>query len=143
MTESCLACDVIGGRLSPVGGIVLATEDFAVHGIAAPSPIPGWMVLTSVRHVRNLDGLPDTALAALGPLLARVIRAQKSALAAEHVYVFAIGDAVKHLHVHLVPRFAETPQALRGRGAFEAKPAQMLADSVLAEAVKKLRSALG
>lgn len=122
---------------------MLETPAFVVHGIAAPSPLPGWMVVTSRRHVCALEELPEDALHALGPLLARVMSVQKSALGAEHVYLLALGDVLPHLHLHLIPRDASTPASLRGRAAFDASPSQMLAAVALEAAAARLRSALG
>jgi diadenosine tetraphosphate (Ap4A) HIT family hydrolase len=45
------------------------------------------------------------------------------------VYAFSIGDAVRHFHLHLVPRYADTPERLRGRRCFEGRPEDMLPES--------------
>jgi histidine triad (HIT) family protein len=41
---------------------------------------------------------------------ARASRALREAAGADHVYAAVIGDAVPHLHVHLLPRFPGTPR---------------------------------
>jgi diadenosine tetraphosphate (Ap4A) HIT family hydrolase len=112
-----------------------------LHASADPSPLRGWVVLTSERHARAWPDLDPPALAALGPLVARVMAAQRSVLGAEHAYAFSIGDAVRHFHLHLVPRFADTPERLRGRRCFEGRPEDRLAEgdvAAAAEAVGKL-----
>lgn len=116
------------------GGLLLREGGFVLHAVAAPSPARGWLVLTSERHTRALYSLSDEEAAALGALCARVMRAQLQALGAEHVYQFAIGDQVHHCHVHLVPRYADTPARLRGAKCFEAGPADALGDEELARA---------
>jgi histidine triad (HIT) family protein len=40
----------------------------------------------------------------------RASRAPREVAGAEHVYAAVIGDAVPHLHVHLLPRFPGTPR---------------------------------
>jgi diadenosine tetraphosphate (Ap4A) HIT family hydrolase len=134
---------VVRGERKPPGGLVLETERFLVHGLLAPSPIRGWLVLAPRRHARWWWELTDEEAAELGPLARRVFLAQRSALGAEHGYAFAIGDVLHHMHLHLIPRYADTPQILRGRGAFEGKPEQMLADDVLARAADEIARALG
>ncbi len=114
-----------------------------LHAIADPSPIPGWLVLTSERHARAWYDLDDAELAALGPLAARVMAAQRAALGAEHVYAFAIGDVLHHFHLHLVPRYADTPERLRGRRCFEATAADFLPDDEVAAAAAAVARALG
>src|SRR5512138_824543 len=104
LNHPCLACRIVAGDVRPAGGIVWRGDGLTVHALAEPCPIAGWLVLTSDRHARALYDL------------------EPGALGAEHVYALAIGDALHHFHVHLVPRFADTPLRLRGTGCFEARP---------------------
>lgn len=113
-----------------------------LHAPLDPCPLPGWLVLTSERHARALYDLSDDEAAELGRIAARAMRAQREALGAEHVYAFAIGDVLRHLHVHLVPRFADTPARLRGRGCFDARPDDALPAWRVIAAVESVRRAL-
>ncbi len=124
--RACRACQIVAGEVGPVGGILWRGDGLTVHALADPSPIPGWLVLTSDRHARALYDLDASEAAALGPAAVRVARAQRAALGAEHVYAFAIGDALHHFHLHLVPRFADTPARLRGIRCFDARPEDAL-----------------
>lgn len=141
-SESCIACEVVSGVRRTPGGILLREGGLALHAVADATPLRGWVVLTSERHVRAWPDLDAAALAALGPLAARVMAAQRGALGAEHVYAFSIGDAVRHFHLHLVPRYADTPERLRGRRCFEGGPEDMLAEAEVAAAVERLAGAL-
>jgi diadenosine tetraphosphate (Ap4A) HIT family hydrolase len=140
--DACLACDLVAGTRSPPGGILLREGGLALHALADASPIRGWLVLTSERHARAWYDLDAEALASLGPLAARVMAAQRRALGAEHVYAFAIGDVLRHFHLHLVPRFADTPERLRGRRCFEGRPEDALADDEVARAARAVAAAL-
>jgi diadenosine tetraphosphate (Ap4A) HIT family hydrolase len=144
MTEpgSCLACDLVRGDRPLPGGFLLREVGFALHVLAGPTPIRGWLVLTSERHVRAWYDLAAPELAALGPLAARVMAAQRSALGAEHVYAFAIGDLLQHFHLHLVPRFADTPERLRGRGCFDGAPGDALAEAAVIQAAQAVAGRL-
>lgn len=140
----CMACELLAGtRAPPPGGVLLRARGFALHALAGPSPLHGWLVLTSERHARAWYDLTADEAAALGPLAARVMRAQREALGAEHVYALAIGDVLRHFHLHLVPRFAATPDRLRGRGAFDARPGDALPEAALAAAARAVAAALG
>jgi diadenosine tetraphosphate (Ap4A) HIT family hydrolase len=144
MTERpCTACDLLAGRRSVPGGLVWRGGGLALHALDGPCPIPGWLVLTAERHCRALHDLDAEAAAHLGPIAQRVAAAQRELLGAEHVYAFAIGDVLHHFHLHLVPRYAATPQRLRGRGAFDATPADAVAAEELAAAARLVGEALG
>jgi diadenosine tetraphosphate (Ap4A) HIT family hydrolase len=140
--EFCLGCDIVAGARPVAGGLLLRAGGFALHALADPSPLRGWLVLTSERHARALYELDDVEAEALGPLAARVMRAQRSALGAEHVYAFAIGDVLRHFHLHLVPRYADTPERLRGRRCFEGTISDMLPEAELAAAARRVAAAL-
>jgi diadenosine tetraphosphate (Ap4A) HIT family hydrolase len=140
--DPCLACAIVAGEARTAGGLVRREDGFTIHALAGPSPLAGWLVVTSDRHARALYDLDDREAAALGRVAARVMRAQRAALGAEHVYAFAIGDALHHAHLHLVPRYADTPARLRGRGCFDASAGEMLEDGALAKAVARVRAAL-
>jgi diadenosine tetraphosphate (Ap4A) HIT family hydrolase len=130
-SPGCIGCDVRDGRVRPPGGIVHRDRHFVVYGRPESSPVRGYVIASSVRHVRGLYDLDEAEAAALGPLLVRIQRAQKAALAADHAYAFVLGDVVPHFHAHVVPRFADSPPNLRGGRIFQvtaadARPAEEL-----------------
>lgn len=139
----CSACDLVGGVRQVPGGVVRREGGFVLHALDGGSPLPGWLVLTAERHARALYDLDPVATAALGPLVQRVMQAQRAVLGAEHVYLFAIGDVLHHAHVHLVPRYASTPDRLRGRGAFEARPEDLRPAEELAAAARLVGEEMG
>jgi diadenosine tetraphosphate (Ap4A) HIT family hydrolase len=140
--ESCIACRIVDGSRSLPGGILLREGGFVLHAVADATPLRGWLVLTSERHARGWYDLDEAELAALGPLAARVMAAQRTALRAEHVYAFAIGDVVKHFHLHLVPRCPDTPERLHGRRCFEGRPDEMLSEAEVERAARAVAAAL-
>ncbi len=141
-SQSCIACEIASGARRTPGGLLLRDGGFVLHALADPSPLRGWLVLTSERHARAWADLDAAALATLGPLAARVMTAQRTVLGAEHVYAFSIGDLVRHFHLHLVPRYADTPERLRGRRCFEATPEDMLEDGDVETAARAIGDAL-
>jgi diadenosine tetraphosphate (Ap4A) HIT family hydrolase len=138
----CSGCGVAAGDIATPGGVLLREGGLVLHAVAGPSPLRGWLVLTSAAHARAWYDLEPEPLAALGPLAGRVMNAQRRALGAEHVYAFAIGDVLRHFHLHLVPRHADTPERLRGRGAFDARAEEMLPERELADAAEAVARAL-
>jgi diadenosine tetraphosphate (Ap4A) HIT family hydrolase len=140
--RSCLACEIVSGARALPGGILLREGGLVLHVLADPAPLRGWLVLTSERHARAWYDLDARALGVLGPLAARVMAAQRSALGAEHVYAFAIGDVLRHFHLHLVPRYEDTPERLRGRRCFEARPEDSLPEAEVVRAARAVADAL-
>ncbi len=140
--DACLACRIVEGDVVPPGGVVLRTHGFVVHGFAERSPLPGWLVVTAARHTRAVYELNEVEAEVLGPLTVRVMKAQRAALGAEHVYAFAIGDLLHHTHLHLVPRFSDTPARLRGRGCFDFGPADAVPEEKIEAAAQAVRAFL-
>lgn len=66
----------------------------------------GHLIVEPRRHVQGLADLTADEAAALGQWAARGARA----LQAEHVYSSVVGHRIDHLHLHLIPRYAGTPQ---------------------------------
>ena len=138
----CLGCAIVSGATRPVGGVIIRAQGLVLHGVAAPSPVRGWVVISSERHVRGLYDVDEATARELGALAARVMRAQREVLGAEHAYAFAIGDVLRHFHLHLVPRFADTPPRLWGRAVFDATTADHLPAGELEAAAQALATAL-
>lgn len=71
-----------------------------------PSPLVGWLRLDAVDHVGGVADLSDDDAARFGVLHARIAACMKQALGVDRVYSIAFGESARHLHMHLVPRFA-------------------------------------
>ncbi|AKQ69594.1 hypothetical protein A176_006506 [Myxococcus hansupus] len=142
VNDPCLGCAIVRGSTRPVGGVIARAPGLVLHGVAGPSPVPGWVVISSERHVRGWYDLDPDAASELGCFTARVMRAQREVLGAEHAYAFAIGDVLRHFHLHLVPRYPRTPQRLWGRAVFDAPADDHLPAGDLEAAAQALAAAL-
>ena len=69
----------------------------------------GYLFAEPRRHVTGMGELRDEEAAALGVLVNNLAARLREIAGAEHVYTFVLGDAVPHLHVHIVPRYPGTP----------------------------------
>jgi diadenosine tetraphosphate (Ap4A) HIT family hydrolase len=105
----CLACDVVAGRVVPPGGVILDDGLWIVDHSTSPVLLPGFLIVKPKRHVESIADLTADEAAALGPLLRRVLAAVNGALGAERVYVTSFGEAVRHVHWYIVPRYAGMP----------------------------------
>lgn len=133
---TCPACALDPSR------ILLRRDGFILHVVNQPTPVKGWLVLTSERHARAWYDLTAAESAALGPLARQVMQAQLSELKAEHIYALALGDILQHFHLHLVPRFEGTPPHHRGRAAFDAPKADAIAEAEVEAAARAVQRAL-
>jgi histidine triad (HIT) family protein len=53
--------------------------------------------------------MTEEEAASFGKIMQKVSQALKECEGAEHIYAFIAGDAVPHLHMHIVPRYPGTP----------------------------------
>ncbi|MCS5691526.1 diadenosine tetraphosphate hydrolase [Cyanobium sp. FGCU-6] len=69
-----------------------------------PAPLPGWLVLDSLRHVGGAIDFDATECADLGPMLQRSSALVRDLTGCERVYAIAFGEGARHFHLHLIPR---------------------------------------
>ena len=74
----------------------------------------GYLMAETRRHTAELSDLTDTEAQALGLLVARLSRALKACVGAEHIYSFVLGHHIPHLHIHVVARYPGAPREYWG-----------------------------
>jgi diadenosine tetraphosphate (Ap4A) HIT family hydrolase len=104
----CLGCDVVAGRVAAPGGIIWDDALWQVDH-AVPLLLRGWLIVKPKRHVESIAELDPDEAAALGPLLRDTAAAVTAALQPERVYVLSLGESVRHVHWHVLPRYADMP----------------------------------
>jgi diadenosine tetraphosphate (Ap4A) HIT family hydrolase len=117
-TNDCLICRKHSGAFQVSGGAIYQDDlVFASHahlGESHDSVYLGWLVVEPRRHIPGIAELNDDEAERIGLLVARLSRALKTTQGSEHIYLFVMGHAVPHLHVHLLPRYPDTPRAYWG-----------------------------
>jgi len=114
----CLVCKKHRGEVKVPGGAIY--EDDLLYASHALIPegeqetFLGALLVEPKRHAAALEDLTDEEAQAVGLLLARLSRALKAAVGAEHVYLFRFGHHVDHLHLWLLPRYPGTPREYWG-----------------------------
>ena len=111
----CFVCRKHRGHRGVVPGGAVGEDELVLvsHVVPGASGRPvylGHLLVEPWRHAPGLEDLTDDEARAVGWWCARASRALREAAGAEHVYAAVIGDAVPHLHVHLLPRFPGTPR---------------------------------
>ena len=140
---SCLACDVVEGRIRPPGGIIYEDERWLVDHSISPVALKGWLIVKPKRHVEDFGALSAEESAAFGPIARSAAAALHEALGAERVYVCSLGEEWRHVHVHIVPRYrGMEPQSWKLLGEMWSGSSKWsCSDEEAAEAVEAIRLA--
>jgi diadenosine tetraphosphate (Ap4A) HIT family hydrolase len=141
--EGCPLCaEVKGTETQQGGGYRVATLRMGVLRLAANQYAPGYSVFLCKRHVREPYELPPAEYTLYFDDLMRVGRALEQVYRPAKMNFQILGNAVPHLHCHLVPRYYG--DAAPGRPLDpnrELRPLESPA-AYLAQA-EKIRNALG
>ncbi len=126
-------------------GVITADELIVVGHVLPDAPgrdgrvYLGHLIVEPRRHISGLADLTSDEAAALGQWAARAARA----LQAEHVYSQVVGHQVDHLHLHLIPRYANTPREYWWPRLGEWPDAPMGGDDEVTQIVDEIRTRLG
>jgi len=114
-----------------------------LHTMDSPSAYRGWLVVETKRHVADLGELTDDEARAVALMTARAARVLRANGGAEHTYSFVFGDGVPHLHVHVVPRYPETPRDFWGPRLREWPDAPQVDETEMRRLVRTLAGDFG
>ncbi|MFM1867917.1 MAG: hypothetical protein RL591_1325 [Planctomycetota bacterium] len=74
-----------------------------------PVPIAGWMMVASRAHRSGLDEMTPEEAGEIGTILSALAAAVRAITGCERTYSITFNEAVKHLHLHVIPRHASDP----------------------------------
>lgn len=99
----CIGCAQAKGEIEIVGGFVLETDLFTLSQ-DFEIPIPGFMILVSKRHFRNITQLTDAERSEFIDILIRSRRAMSEALNINEVTIVQEEKSeTSHFHIWLFP----------------------------------------
>jgi len=99
----CLSCAIISGEVEN-SGTILRTKHFDVHQ-DYEIPITGFIILSSVRHLKSVDEFTDEEKAEFMDTLTSIRKAIREALDIQIVYLIQEEDTSAHFHIWLFPRY--------------------------------------
>jgi diadenosine tetraphosphate (Ap4A) HIT family hydrolase len=108
--EGCPLCaEVRAGRTDPQFGYGVAELDHSYLRLAANQYVPGYSVLICKTHVREPYELPRAERSRYFDDLMRAAQALERVFRPIKMNYEILGNAVPHLHCHLVPRYHGDP----------------------------------
>ena len=117
MTETCAICRLHQDPLSRERYEISRSELWLIRHHPDPTPLPGWLLLDSMRHCGGpLDFEPSEAQS-WGGAVRDASRLVQQITGCDRVYAIAFGEGAPHLHLHLIPRFADDPATSRWQTA--------------------------
>ncbi|NKE04041.1 HIT domain-containing protein [Mesobacillus selenatarsenatis] len=117
--NDCFICNKHSGKIQ-TSGVKIYEDNFVYVGHVDRNGNPnylGHIMIDLKRHVPTLGEMNMEEAKVFGMTMAKVSKALMESEGAEHIYSFVSGDAVPHLHMHLVPRYPDTPKEYWGPNA--------------------------
>lgn len=114
--KDCFICEKHAGNIQTAGTIIYEDDIVYVGHIdqAGKPSYLGHIMIDLKRHVPTLGDMTIEEAQAFGVMMARLSKALVESEKAEHVYSLVSGNSVPHLHMHLVPRYPNTPKQYWG-----------------------------
>lgn len=112
MEESCFNCNKHQGKIQTAGGAIYE-DDYVYVGHIDSNGKPnylGHLRIDLKRHVPTLGDMNVEEASAFGVTMAKISRALKESEGAEHIYAVVSGNSVPHVHMHIIPRYPDTPK---------------------------------
>ncbi len=111
--ESCFICQKHKGNITVPGGAIYE-DDLVyighVHWGEEENTYLGYVMIDIKRHTPGLAELTEEEAKTFGLMASRVSRALKECEGAEHIYAFVSGNGAPHMHMHIIPRYSNTPE---------------------------------
>ncbi|MYL36437.1 HIT family protein [Halobacillus litoralis] len=85
-------------------GILFENDAWVISAGPHASHVLGYVYLEPKRHVEDWTELSTEEFSQVGPLVKKVEAFLKEQGKAERLYMVTISEAVRHLHIHLIPR---------------------------------------
>ncbi len=99
----CLGCAIQKGEVEPPGGSITTSKYFNAHQ-DYEIPIPGFIIISSRRHIQSIDEFTDNEQQDFIKFLCHMRSALRQVLGVKTVYLIQKEDTPHHFHIWLFPR---------------------------------------
>ncbi|WP_371364520.1 hypothetical protein SRRS_52020 [Sporomusa rhizae] len=100
----CLTCSIVNAELLPTGGIIYK-DDYIVLHHCIDINIPGYLIISPLRHVESFSDLNQTEILQMGTIMKLAVTALEQVDGVEKVYIANFGEETTHFHMHIFPRY--------------------------------------
>ena len=101
---NCAVCEIQAELEPGADSLLYCDGPWLLRHHPHPSPLVGWLLLDTRRHVPGPDAFDEAEAAAFGPMLRRCCALVKELAGCDRVYAIAFGEGARHFHLHLIPR---------------------------------------
>ena len=109
MTETCSICHLHQDPPSRERYEISRTDLWVLRHHPDPAPLPGWLLLDSLRHCGGPLAFEPREAESWGLAVRDASQLVQQITGCDRVYAIAFGEGAPHLHLHLIPRFADDP----------------------------------
>jgi diadenosine tetraphosphate (Ap4A) HIT family hydrolase len=109
MTETCGICRLHQDPPSRERYEISRTGLWVLRHHPDPAPLPGWLLLDSRRHCGGPLAFEPREAESWGLAVRDASQLVQQITSCDRVYAIAFGEGAPHLHLHLIPRFADDP----------------------------------
>ena len=101
--EDCIGCLIESGKVDASEFVILRTDFFTVNQ-DLDVPIPGFLIISSRRHVFSVEEFTLEEAKEFGKLVRLVRKGMREIFAANTVYLFQNEAGDSHFHLWMFPR---------------------------------------
>lgn len=143
----CMGCAIADGSMSTPGGFIHRSQHFCVHQDPL-IPLPGFLVIASVRHIRSIAEMEDAEYQEFASLMRVTHQAIKQVTHIEHLTLVQEESSI-HFHLWFFPWTEEViekygpPSLAKIRGTMAELREQTIHETdwaTLKESIEKLQA---
>ena len=106
MDVNCAICSLHSDNIALSKTEIWRNQNWILRHHQPPSPIAGWCLLDSIRHIGGPVDFNSNESGEWGVVVQKASELVKKITKCDRVYLIAFGEGARHLHLHLIPRHA-------------------------------------
>ena len=107
--ESCAICQLHADPAARQRYEIRRSELWVLRHHPDPAPLPGWLLLDSLRHCSGPVDFSQAEASDWGLAVREASHLVKKITGCQRVYAITFGEGAQHLHLHLIPRHVDDP----------------------------------